>query len=106
MRISRRAAMTGALTASLAAAPSGGAKAQTSKLEPTGQETLGPFYPVRAPVSHDLDLTHFPGRPGRALGQVIQISGRVLDVSGRPLPKAEFKIWQANAAGRYTNPVD
>jgi protocatechuate 3,4-dioxygenase beta subunit len=40
------------------------------------------------------------------LGQVIQLTGRVLDTSGRPLPKAEVKVWQANAAGRYTNPVD
>ena len=113
MAISRREAVTGLATASIAVA-AGHAQAQGNgaqdnkdkKLEPTGQETLGPFYPVRAPVSHDLDLTHYPGRPGRALGQVIQITGRVLDVSGRPLPKAEFKIWQANAAGRYTNPVD
>ena len=108
MAISRREAVTGALTASIAVAAKR-AQAQDSKdkkLEPTGQETLGPFYPVRAPVSHDLDLTHYPGRPGRALGQVIQITGRVLDVSGRPLPQAQFKIWQANAAGRYTNPVD
>jgi protocatechuate 3,4-dioxygenase beta subunit len=113
MTISRREAVTGAFTASIAVAAKRAhaqdSKAQDNKdnkLEPTGQETLGPFYPVRAPVSHDLDLTHFPGRPGRALGQVIQITGRVRDVSGRPLPKAEFKIWQANAAGRYTNPVD
>lgn len=106
MTISRRAAVTGALTASLAAAASGSAKAQTAKLEPTGQETLGPFYPVRAPVSNDLDLTHYPGRQGRALGQVVQITGRVLDTSGRPLPQAAITIWQANAAGRYINPVD
>jgi protocatechuate 3,4-dioxygenase beta subunit len=62
---------------------------------------------VRAPSSHDTDLTHFPGRnSGHALGQVIQITGRVLDTSGRPLPKAALTVWQANAAGRYTNPVD
>jgi len=106
MTISRRAALTGALTESVAAAARGSAKAQATKLEPTGQETLGPFYPVRAPVSHDLDLTRYPGRQGRALGQVIQLTGRVLDTSGRPLPQASVTVWQANAAGRYTNPVD
>ena len=57
-------------------------------LKPTGQETLGPFFPVRAPVSHDPDLTHYPGRPRSALGQVIEIGGRVLDTAGRPLPNA------------------
>ena len=103
MGISRRAAVTGALTAPILAA-----NAQTgAKLTPTGQETLGPFYPVRAPTSHDFDLTHYPGRKaGRALGQVIQITGRVLDTAGRPLPAAAMTVWQANAAGRYTNPVD
>jgi protocatechuate 3,4-dioxygenase beta subunit len=103
MSFSRREAMIGALAAPLLGAQ---ASAQ-AKLKPTGQETLGPFYPVRAPSSHDTDLTHFPGRNnGRALGQVIQITGRVLDTSGRPLPKAALTVWQANAAGRYTNPVD
>ena len=104
MPLSRREAITGALAAPMLASEH--AAAQT-KLKPTGQETLGPFYPVRAPTSHDTDLTHFPGRKsGRALGKVIQITGRVLDISGRPLPKAALTAWQANAAGRYTNPVD
>jgi protocatechuate 3,4-dioxygenase, beta subunit len=104
MKISRRDALVGAFATSLA-----GSAVMThaqEHLEPTGQETLGPFYPVRAPVSHDLDLTHYPGRQGRALGQLVQITGRILDTSGRPLPQAQLKIWQANSAGRYTNPVD
>jgi protocatechuate 3,4-dioxygenase beta subunit len=106
MAITRRNAVTGGgafTVASLAAA--GPASAQV-KLAPTGQETLGPYYPVRAPTSHDFDLTHYPGRGGSALGQVIQLTGRVLDTSGRPLPAAAITVWQANAAGRYTNPVD
>ena len=104
MPLSRREAIAGALAAPMLASEHAAAQA---KLKPTGQETLGPFYPVRAPTSHDTDLTHFPGRKGgRALGKVIQITGRVLDISGRPLPKAALTVWQANAAGRYTNPVD
>ena len=104
MSISRRDAVVGAFAASVALTAAT-ARAQ-DQLEPTGQETLGPFYPVRAPLNHDVDLTHYPGRQGRALGQIVQITGRVLDTSGRPLPQAQLKIWQANAAGRYTNPVD
>src|SRR3954471_21411262 len=104
MGLSRRDAMLAALTASFSAAAQG-AQAQ-QKLKPTGQETLGPFYPVRAPSNHDQDLTHYPGRTGRALGQVIELTGRVLDTAGRPLPAAQLTVWQANAAGRYTNPVD
>jgi protocatechuate 3,4-dioxygenase beta subunit len=103
MTISRRMAMAGALAAPMMAEA---AQAQ-AKLKPTGQETLGPFYPVRAPKFHDTDLTHYPGRKGgRARGQVIELTGRVLDTSGRPLPQAALTVWQANAAGRYTNPVD
>jgi len=104
MAISRRDVTTGALAASMLAQL--GPAAAQAKLKPTGQETLGPFYPVRAPTSHDTDLTHYPGKTGGARGQVIQITGRVLDTAGRPLPKAALTVWQANAAGRYTNPVD
>jgi protocatechuate 3,4-dioxygenase beta subunit len=103
MMISRRIAMAGALAAPMLAEAAQG----QAKLKPTGQETLGPFYPVRAPKFHDTDLTHYPGRKGgRALGQVIELTGRVLDTAGRPLPQAALTVWQANAAGRYTNPVD
>ena len=41
--------------------------------------------------------------PGASL---IEISGRVLDTGGRPLSGAAVTVWQANAAGRYSNPVD
>jgi protocatechuate 3,4-dioxygenase beta subunit len=75
-------------------------------LAPTGQETFGPFYPVRGPRGHDLDLTHFPGKHGLARGQVMQLTGRVMDRRGNPLSGAAITVWQANAAGRYTNPVD
>ena len=72
----------------------------------TGQETFGPYYPVRGPRGSDLDLTHYPGRQDRAAGQVMQLTGRVTDRMGNPLPDTKVTLWQANAAGRYTNPVD
>lgn len=107
MPISRRDLALSALAGLLPAVASPRiARGQQPTLQPTGQETLGPFYPVRAPTSHELDLTHYPGRSGRAQGQVIELTGRVLDTAGRPLPQATMTIWQANAAGRYTNPVD
>jgi protocatechuate 3,4-dioxygenase beta subunit len=37
---------------------------------------------------------------------VIQLTGRVTDRMGNPLSNAAVTLWQANAAGRYTNPVD
>jgi protocatechuate 3,4-dioxygenase beta subunit len=80
--------------------------AQQAALRPTGQETYGPYYPVRLPRGNDADLTHYPGKTGRALGQVVELTGRILDTAGRPLPQAKLLVWQANAAGRYVHPVD
>jgi protocatechuate 3,4-dioxygenase beta subunit len=104
MGMKRRDVVIGSLAGALASRA--GIVQAAPLLAPTGQETFGPFYPVRGPRGHDLDLTHFPGRKGQARGQLMTLSGRVLDRSGKPLPGARITLWQANAAGRYTNPVD
>jgi protocatechuate 3,4-dioxygenase beta subunit len=45
--------------------------------------------------------------PGRcAQGQLIHVSGQVLDEEGRPVAGAIVELWQANAAGRYFHPID
>lgn len=82
-------------------------RGEAVRLTPTSQETLGPFFPARLPavLSGD-DLTHYPGREGRAQGQVMELAGRVLTTGGEAIEGAAITIWQANAAGRYTNPVD
>ena len=67
---------------------------------------MGPFFPIVRPADADADLTWVKGRSGRAAGQVIEISGRVFDVKGNPLPGATLELWQANAAGRYDHPSD
>jgi hypothetical protein len=59
----------------------------------TPQENFGPYFPVRMPPYHDFDLTRIPGRPGRALGQVIEVSGRVLRTDGAPVKGAAMEIW-------------
>ena len=82
------------------------AAAAAGTLAPTPQETLGPFFPVRTPAEHGFDLTRVGGRHGRPKGQMIEVSGRVLRTDGSPVAKAMIEIWQANAAGRYINPVD
>ncbi|MBF9043768.1 protocatechuate 3,4-dioxygenase subunit beta [Rhodobacterales bacterium HKCCE4037] len=41
-----------------------------------------------------------------AQGLLMQVSGRVLDEDGRPIPNAIVELWQANAAGRYTHALD
>ena len=57
--------------------------------------------PVR-PEDSDLTRQH----PGVPIGERIVIIGRVLDSDGRPVRGTLVEVWQANAAGRYLDPVD
>jgi protocatechuate 3,4-dioxygenase, beta subunit len=102
MKISRRNVVIG-VTAGAFSLRSIAAEAQ---LRPTPQETFGPYFPVRIPQHHGFDLAHIPGQTGHALGQIIDLSGRVLRTDGTAVSGARIEIWQANAAGRYVNPID
>ncbi len=79
--------------------------AQT-KLPRTPSQILGPFYPVGTRPQQTTDLTKVPGRPGRAEGELLHVTGRVLNVSGEPVRNARVEVWQANRHGRYTHPND
>jgi protocatechuate 3,4-dioxygenase, beta subunit len=80
--------------------------AQTSLHQPTAAQTRGPFYPLSLPADLDADLTQINGRPTRALGTIVYLNGRLINVRGEPVADAELHIWQANAAGRYDHPSD
>lgn len=80
------------------------ANAQT--LRATPPNALGPFYPPKKPADSDADLTQVAGRPGRAKGTILYVTGRVLDASGKPIEGASLELWQANAFGRYMHPAD
>jgi protocatechuate 3,4-dioxygenase alpha subunit len=71
------------------------------RLVPTGEMTLGPFFPPEF-ASGANDLTLLEGR--RAEGEPIEITGRVVQEDGRPLDNLVLEIWQADAGGRYDNP--
>ena len=58
------------------------------------------------PLDQDGDLTMVKGRAGKAQGQIVYLSGRVLDLNGTPIPNAKVEVWQANTFGRYTHPGD
>jgi protocatechuate 3,4-dioxygenase beta subunit len=78
--------------------------AETKLQRPPGQ-ILGPFYPL-SEMPDTTDLTRVPGRSGQAEGQVLNVMGRVLSLSGEPVRNAKVEVWQANAHGRYTHPSD
>lgn len=67
---------------------------------------LGPFYPEVKPLDQDADLTVSSGAPGPAKGQVVLLTGRVLDLKGRPVSGARVNIWQADANGHYHHRSD
>ena len=79
--------------------------AQTAASE-TPNMVLGPFYPMQKPVDQDADLTRVRGRKGRAKGQIIELSGRVLNRAGEPVRRARIELWQTNTYGRYNHRSD
>ena len=106
--ISRRGILTAsaALTGAALAGILSPAWAQQSRLRPTNEQVMGPFYPVTLPADQDADLTVIAGKNGRALGQIVYISGRVTNVRGESVANAELELWQANSVGRYSHPGD
>ena len=81
-------------------------RGRSAGIVPTSVQVIGPFYPVTKPPDQEGDLTMIKGRAGKAQGQIVYLSGRVLDLSGKPIADAKVEIWQANTFGRYTHPGD
>jgi len=73
-------------------------------LVPTGEATLGPFFPPRYVDAGANDLTTLAGRAAK--GEAIEISGRVVQEDGAPLDNLVIEIWQADARGLYRHPAD
>ena len=71
------------------------------RLVPTGEMTLGPFFP-REFAQGANDLTSVDGK--KAAGEAIEITGRVVQADGRALDNVVLEIWQADAQGRFDNP--
>jgi protocatechuate 3,4-dioxygenase alpha subunit len=71
---------------------------------PTGEATIGPFFPPRYVDAGANDLTQFEGRKAR--GEVIEIRGRVVQEDGAPLENLIVEIWQADAQGVFRHPAD
>ena len=61
-------------------------------LIPTGEMTLGPFFPREfAQGANDL--------AANASGEVIEVTGRITQLDGKPLDNLVVEIWQADSKG-------
>jgi protocatechuate 3,4-dioxygenase beta subunit len=63
--------------------------------------TIGPYYPDRLPLDQDNDLLLIDDTITPAVGEILWVSGRVLDNTGSPVRGAVVEIWQADNNGAY-----
>ena len=81
-------------------------KNQLFKRPITLTEITGPTHLTQKLKPGNNNLAHpYPDKP-RAMGQLIQVSGRVLDEDGMPVRGTVIELWHANASGRYIHPMD
>ena len=71
---------------------------------PTGEATIGPFFPPRYVDQGANDLTVFEGR--KTKGEAIEIHGRVMQEDGSTLENLIVEIWQPDAGGIFRHPAD
>ncbi len=71
----------------------------------TARQMEGPYYP-EADLNRDNDLTNLGPNKPLAKGQVIYLSGLVLDPECRPIRDAVVEVWQAAASGKYNHSQD
>ena len=64
--------------------------------EPTPLAIEGPFYKFRSPRRFDF---REPGEPG----QIVELTGKVMNRARVPLPGAVVDLWHASKAGDYDN---
>lgn len=68
--------------------------------------TEGPFYPDKLPLDADNDLIIVNDHVTPAVGEITQLSGRVLDANGRAIKNALIEIWQCDANAVYLHTAD
>jgi protocatechuate 3,4-dioxygenase beta subunit len=66
----------------------------------------GPFYPVTRQHDIDNDLVQVKGQNGIAQGEILNLSGIVVNTGGEAQQNLTIEIWQTDPQGRYKHPGD
>ena len=80
--------------------------ASATRRHRTPDQILGPYFPMDHNPVAQTDLTSIEGAEGLARGEIIAVTGRVLNLDGAPLRSIPITVWQANTFGRYTHGND
>ncbi len=101
--IGRRTLLTRVVTA---VAMAGSSSLHASVLTPSSSE--GPYYPREKDLPGDLDndLVRVADSVKQAGGQILHLSGLVVDGNGKALPGTLIEIWQCDVNGRYIHGRD
>jgi protocatechuate 3,4-dioxygenase beta subunit len=78
----------------------------STSLHRTPDQILGPYFPIGHAPARQADLTSVNGVKGIAQGEIIEITGRVVNLDGEPVRGVPVTIWQANSFGRYLHAND
>ena len=68
--------------------------------EKTPADYEGPFYPVTKQQDIDNNLTQIKGQSGVAQGQILNLSGKIVNIKGQPLENLIIEIWQTDPQGQ------
>ena len=73
---------------------------------PTPETTEGPYYPQVMSKDDNGDLVKIEGSDREADGEILHLTGRVLDLAGQPLAGARVEIWQCDNNAVYHHTYD
>jgi protocatechuate 3,4-dioxygenase, beta subunit len=69
-------------------------------------DVTGPMFARESVAPDEADLSRIAPNAPRALGQLIDVTGRVVDEAGRPIGNCLIEMWHANASGKYIHHND
>jgi protocatechuate 3,4-dioxygenase beta subunit len=72
----------------------------------TPDQILGPYFPTGQTPVLQANLTSVDGAEGLAQGEIIEVTGKILNLAGDPVRGVPITIWQANCFGRYVHVND